>query len=175
MRDGTNARNDTFDVAIAVGGELIGGGKTFAFAAVADGDKARVDNGADERDAVGGRLAKAFFRVEGEIELFFKKMVNDIDIAQKLRALGGGDDDKEIINVAAVMGIAEVVDDKTVELVEKDVRKELGSQIANDDTATFGLVKKTFRAGQIVPVGREAAENDVTHGIVMDNLVPEKL
>ena len=144
VRDGADTGNDTVDVAVAVGGELVGGGETFAFAAVANGDEAGIDDGADKGNAVSSRLAKAFLGVQREVEFLFEEMADNVNVAQELRTFGGGNDDEEIINIATVVRIAEVVDNETVELVEENVGEKLGSQIANDDTAALGLVKEAF-------------------------------
>lgn len=144
VRDGADAGNDAVNVAVAVSGELVSGGEAFALAAVANSNEARVDDGADKGNAVSSGLAKALLGVQREVEFLFEEMADNVDVAQELRTLGGRNDDEEIINIATVVRIAEVVDNETVELVEENVGKELGSQIANDNAAALGLVKKAF-------------------------------
>lgn len=113
--------------------------------------------------------------MESERKIVFKELVDDVDVAKELSLLGGGNDDEEIVDITAVMMITEVVDDKTVELVEEDVRKELAGKIADDDAAALGLVKEAFRRRKIVPVGAESTNGDVAHGVIVDDLVPKEL
>ena len=139
-----DAGEEAVDTAFAMGGETISGGKALAAAAGAEGDEMRVDDGADEGDAVVGGLAEALLRVESEAEVFFEEVVDDVDVAEELLTLGVGNDDEEIVDVAAVVGIAELEDDEAVELVEEDVGEELAGEVADDNAATLGLVKETF-------------------------------
>lgn len=101
--------------------------------------------------------------------------MDGVDVAEKLFALLGGDDDEEVVDVAAVIFVAEVKGDVAVELVEKDVGEELAGEVADDDAAAFGLVEEAFRHGEVAPVGAGAANDDVAHGVVVDDLVPEEL
>ena len=86
-----------------------------------------------------------------------------------------GDDDEKVIDVATVMFVAEIEGYEAVELVEENVGKELTGQVADDDAAAFGLVEEAFRNGEVAPVGARTANNDVFHGIVVDDLIPEEL
>lgn len=175
MGDATDAGHDTVDVALAVGGELIGGGKTFATTAFAEGDETRIDDSADEGNTVVGGLAEALLGMEREVEMLFEEMVDDVDIAKELSTLRGGDDNEEIIHIATIMMITELVGDETVKLVEEDVGEELTGKVADDDAAAFGLVEEAFSIGKVVPVGAEPADDNIAHGVVVDDLVPEKL
>lgn len=101
--------------------------------------------------------------------------MDGVDVAEELFALFGGDDDEKVVDVAAVMFVAEIEGDEAVELIKKNIGKELASQVADDDAAAFGLVEEAFRNGEVAPVGARAADDDVFHGIVMDDLFPEEL
>lgn len=37
------------------------------------------------------------------------------------------------------------------------------------------MIKETFSIGQVVPVGAETTNDDITHGVVVDDLVPKEL
>ena len=101
--------------------------------------------------------------------------MDGVDVAEELFALFGGDDDEKVVDVAAVMFVAEIEGDEAVELVEENIGKELTGQIADDDAAAFGLVEEAFRNREVAPVGARAADDDVFHGIVVDDLFPEEL
>lgn len=175
MFERAHARDDTFDVAGAGGGEGVGGSETLATGATTGDDETGIDNGADERNAAFDGLIKALFRMECETEFVAKELLDDVDVAENLGAFGHGDDDKEVVDVAAVMFVSEIEGHETVELVEEDVREELAGQIADDDAAAFGLVEKAFVRGEIFPVEFGAADMDTFHGVVEDDLVPEEL
>lgn len=101
--------------------------------------------------------------------------MDGVDVAQELFALLGGNDDEEVVDVTTVVFIAEIESDVAVELVEEDVGEKLASEIADDDAAALGLVEEAFRHRQVAPVRARTADDDVFHGVVMDDLVPEKL
>lgn len=101
--------------------------------------------------------------------------MDGVDVAEELFALFGGDDDEKVVDVAAVMFIAKIEGDEAVELVEENIGKELAGQVADHDTAAFGLIEEAFRNGEVAPVGARTANDDVFHGIVVDDLIPEEL
>lgn len=101
--------------------------------------------------------------------------MDSVDVAEELFALFGGDDDEKVVDIAAVMLVTKIEGDEAVELVEENIGKELASQVADDDAAAFGLVEEAFRNGKVAPVGARAADDDVFHGIVVDDLFPEEL
>lgn len=144
MEQGAFAGDDTFEITGAVGGEVVGGLVGFALGAVAGNDEARVSDGADKRYAFLDELFATLVRVEGEVELVAEIRFDDSNVADELLALLERDDDVEVIDVATVMFVAEIVSDETVELVEKDIGDELASEITNYDTATGAAIKKTF-------------------------------
>ena len=106
--------NHTFHLAFAVGGEAVGGLVGFAFSALAGDDVARVNGGADEGDAVINGLVIALLRMEGETEVELEVVADDGDVAQELLAVLQGNENIEIVHVAAVMGVAELVDDEAI-------------------------------------------------------------
>lgn len=97
------------------------------------------------------------------------------DVAQELLTAFHGNDDKEIVDVATIMLITKIELDKTVELVEKDVGEELAGKVADDNTALFGLVKKAFVGGELIPVASMSMNADTVHRFVVDNFVPDVL
>lgn len=101
--------------------------------------------------------------------------MDGVDVAEELFALFGGDDDEKVVDVAAVMLVTKIEGDEAVELVEENIGKELAGQVADDDTTAFGLVEETFRNGEVAPVGARTANDNVFHGIVVDDLFPEEL
>lgn len=171
----THAGNKAVDVAFAASGKFIGGFESLAAGTSARNDEAGIDDGADERDAFFDGLAVLLFRVEGEVELALEELLDSVDVAEELFALLGGNNNEEVVDVAAVMFIAEVEGDIAVKLVEEDVGEELAGEVADDDAAAFGLVEEAFADGEFAPVGARPADDDVFHGVVMDDLVPEKL
>lgn len=172
---GSHTGNEAVNIALATGRKFIGSFESFAARATARNDKTRIDDGADEGDAFFDGLAVLLFRVESEVEFAFEKLLDGVDVAKELLALLGGNDDEKVVDVAAVMFIAEIESNVAVELVEEDVGEELAGEIADDDAAAFGLVEETFADGELAPVGARSANDDVFHGIVMDDLMPEEL
>ena len=100
--------------------------------------------------------------------------MDGVDVAKELFALFGRNDDEEVVDIATVMFVAEVESDIAVELVEEDVGEELAGEVADDDATAFGLVEKAFADGEFAPVGARAADDDVFHGVVVDDLMPEE-
>lgn len=148
MFDGTHAGDEAVEVAGAGGGEIVGGLETVAAGAAARNDKAGVDNGADKGDAFFDGLTVLFLGVEGEAEFSFEEFRDNGEVAEELGAAGHRNDNKKVVDVATVMFVAEVESDIAVELVEKDVGEELASEVADDNAATFGLIKETFVGGE---------------------------
>lgn len=171
---GAHAGDEAVDVAFATSRKLVGGFESFAARTTTRNDETGVDYGSDERDTFVDGLAVLLFWVESEVKFTFEELLDGVDVAEELFALLGGDDNEEVVDVATVMFIAEVESDVAVELVEENVGEELAGEIANDDAAAFGLVEETFADGEFAPVGAWSADNDIFHGIIMDDLVPEK-
>ncbi len=168
-----HAGDETFDVAFTFGGEFVGGIVGVAAHAFAGDDKAGINNDADERDAFVGVLFVLLFGVEREAEFVEEEFANNLDVAQELFFFRFGDDDEEIVDIAAVVFVAEVEADEAVELVEEDVGKELGGEIADDDALAGRLEEEAFVAGKVFPIGALAANGDVFHGLVENDFVPE--
>lgn len=171
---GAHAGDEAVDVAFAASGKFVGGFESFAAGAATRDDEARVDYGSDERDTFVDGLAVLLFRVESEVKLAFEKLLDGVDVAEELFALLGGDNNEEVVDVATVMFITEVESDVAVELVEENIGEELTGEVADDDAAAFGLVEEAFADGELTPVGTRAADDDVFHGVIMDDLVPEE-
>ncbi len=138
------AGDETFDVAFAEGGEAVGSGVGFATGAVSRDDEPRVDDGTDERRALVDILGAALVWMEGELKLVVEELFDHDNIAGELRFLRERYDDIEVVDVASVVGVAEVVDDETVELIEEDVGEELAGEIADDDTVAGLTVEETL-------------------------------
>lgn len=169
-----HAGDEAVDVALAAGGKFVGGFESLAAGTATRDDKAGINYGANERNAFFDGLAVLLFRVESEVEFALEELLDGVDVAEELFALFGGDDNEEVVDVTAVMFIAEIEGDVAVELVEEDVREKLAGEVANDDAAAFGLIEETFADRQFAPVGAGTADNDVFHGVVVDDLMPEK-
>ena len=60
------------------------------------------------------------------------------------REVSFGNDDEEIVDIAAVIFVPESDGNEAVELIEKDVGKLLRSEVADDEAAAFELVEKGF-------------------------------
>ncbi len=174
MEQGAFTGDDTFEITGTVGGEVVGGLVGFALGAVARNDEARISDSADEGYTFLDELLAAFKRVEGEVELVAEIRFDDGDVADELFALGERDDDVEVIDVATVMFVAEIVNDETVELIEKDIGDELASEITNYDTTTGAAIKKTFVRREGGPIGFGAADDDAAHRIVVNDLMPDE-
>ncbi len=174
MHHGAFAGEKPFDAAGAVGGELVGGGLGLAAGTMTGYDETRIDDGADEGGAFVDGLSVLLVGMESESELTLKIIANDIDIAHELMFLGHGDDDEKVVDVAAVMFVTEIEGDEAVELVEKDIGNELTGKIANDDTAAGFAMKETFVSGEGIPIFFGAADNNVFHRVIIDNLMPEE-
>ncbi len=85
-----------------------------------------------------------------------------------------GDDDIKIVNIATVMFVTEIVGDETVELVEEDIGDKLAGEIANDDTAAGFAIEETFVWWEGGPVGLRTADDNTTHRVVINNLMPNE-
>lgn len=175
MLRGAHTGNEAVYVAFTTSGELVSGFESLAARTATRNNEARINYRADERDAFVDGLAVLLFRVESEVEFAFEEFLDGVDIAEKLFALFGGNDDEEVVDVATIVLVTEVKSDVTVELIEEDVGEELAGEVADDDAATFGLIEKTFADGEFAPIGARSADDDVFHGVVVDDLVPEKL
>ena len=84
------------------------------------------------------------------------------------------DEEVEIIDVAAVVFVAEGDGHVAVESGEVDVGKELGGEVADDDAFAGGLAEEAFGAGEVAPVAGAAFSGDVFDGVVEDDLLPEE-
>lgn len=174
MHHSTFAGEESLDVAGAVGGKLVGGGVGFAAGAVTGYDKTRIHYGANKGNTFVGELGAAFVGVERELELVAKVSTNDLDVAHELGFLGEGNDNIKVIDVAPVVHITEVEGDEAVELVEENIGEELAGKIANDDAVTGLAVEETFVGWERGPIFAGAADDDVAHRVVVDDLVPEE-
>lgn len=175
MEQGAFTRDNTFEITGAVGGEVVGGLVGFALGAVTGDDEARISDGADKRYAFFDELFATLMRVESKVELVAEIRFDDSNVADELFALLEWDDNVEVIDVATVMFIAEIVGDKTVELIEENIGNELAGEIADHDTAAGAAIEKTFVRREGSPVGFGAADDDATHRIVVNDLVPDEL
>ncbi len=169
------AGNEAGDFASAGGGEVVGGLVGFAAGAVAGNDEAGIDDGANERDAFADGLGFALVGMKGEIELVVEVFFDNADVAHELVFLRHRDDDVEIIDVATVMFVAELEGDETVELVEEDIRDELAGEVADDDAMAGFAIEEAFVGGEGGPFFLRAADDNAAHGVVVDDLMPEKL
>lgn len=59
-------------------------------------------------------------------------------------------------------------------MIEKDIRDELGSEVADDDTSAAGLGEETFAARELFPTLGIAADDDAFGGVVENDLLPEE-
>lgn len=84
-----------------------------------------------------------------------------------------GDKNIEIVDIAAVMFVAEVEGDEAVELIKVNVREELAGEIADDDALTGWLIKEAFAFGEMLPVGAATANGDVLHRAIENDFFPE--
>lgn len=73
----------------------------------------KMDDGAEEGDAVAGFAEDALIGVEGKTE-GFEVVFDDFDIALELGELRLADDDEEVIHIAAVVLVAEGFGDELV-------------------------------------------------------------
>ena len=62
-----------------------------------------------------------------------------------------------------------------VKLVEIDIGEFLRSVVADDESATFGLVEKGFVSGKVVPVAFATADGDAFGWAVENHFVPQIL
>lgn len=171
---GAHAGDEAVDVAFAASRKFVGGFESLAARTATRDDEAGIDHSPDEGYTFVDGLAVLLFWVESEVKFTFEEFLDGVDVAEELFALLGGDDNEEVVDVTTVMFVAEVESDIAVELVEENVGEELASEIANDDAAAFGLIEEAFADGELAPVGARAADNDVFHGIIVNDLVPEK-
>lgn len=174
MQHGAFAGKEAVGLTEAGGSEAIGGLVGFAAGAVTGDDETGVDDGADEGDAFVGELLAALMRMESEMEIFEKVMLNDVDVADELILFRVGDDDIKVVDVATVMFIAEIHSNKTVELVEEDIGDELAGEIADDDAVAGLAIKETFVRRKGGPILLRAADGDAGHRVIINNLMPEE-
>lgn len=175
MHHSAFAGEEAFDFASAIGGETVGGLVSLATSAVAGNDETGIDDGADEGDTLVDGLSATFVRVKGKFEFLAEIFLDDADVAHELAFLGHRHNNEKIVNVATVMFVAEVDGDETVELVEENVGDELAGEVADDDAMAGLAIEKTFVGGKGCPFGFGAADDDIAHGVVVDNLLPKKL
>lgn len=171
--DMSHTGDEPVDISVAVGGEFVGGAVTVAADAFAGDDETGIDHGANEGDTFVGGLFVLFLGVKGEFELAAEVLFDNFDIAQELFVLIHGYEDEKVIHIAPVVFISEVKLDIAIELVEENIREELAGEVADDDTAPFGLIEKAFTGRELLPVGALAADGDVVHRLVEDDFVPE--
>ena len=82
-----------------------------------------------------------------------------------------GDDDIEIIDIAAVMFVTEVHGDEAIKRVEIDIGEELRSEVADDHTLTWWLEEKAFVFGEATPIFVGALDFDTIYGVVENDFV----
>lgn len=174
MKKSAFTSDETFDGAFTASGKFVSGGMSFAAGTVTRNDKARVDDGADERNTFVDGLSMNLVGMKGEVEAL-KELTNNGDIAHDLMLLCHRDDNVEIIDVATIVLVTEVDSDKTVQLVKIDVGQKLAGKITDDDAVAGVAVKETFVVGQGSPIGFRATDGDIFHRVVVDDLIPEKL
>ncbi len=174
MHESAFAGNETFNAAVTAGSEAIGGGVSVAAGAVTGDNEAGIDDGADEGDAVVGGLSADFVGMEGEVELVLEVTIYNSDVAHKLRFLRHWDNNEKVVDVAAIMFVTEIESNKAIELVKVNIGKELTGKIADDDTVAGATMKETFVIGKGGPISTGAADGDVFHRVVVDDLIPEK-
>lgn len=97
---------------------------------------------------------------------------DDVNITQKLCAFFHWNEDEKVVDIASIMFISEFKFHETVELVEKNIGKKLAGEIADDDAATFWLAEETFALREVFPFRTVAANGNVFHGFIEDDLVP---
>ena len=173
MFQATHAREDASRVADALGGETVGGLVSLALGAAAGDDEPRENGSANKGRTMIDGLDVAFLGVKGEIELLAQKALNHVDIAQQLISAFERNENIKIIDIATIMGIAQLVDNVTVELVKENIGKQLAGEIANHNALTFWLAEKTLVTGQLAPIGAASANSDVAHGLIIDNFLPD--
>ncbi len=140
---------DGFERAVALGEGAEGGASVFLKARTGE-DGAGEDFGAEKWDAVRGELFILFIGVEGEAERG-DEIGDDREVAEELRLFIKRDNDEEVVNIAAVMLVAESEGDEAVELVEVDVGEELAGEVADDDALAGRLGEEAFFDGKFGP------------------------
>lgn len=100
---------------------------------------------------------------------------DNLDVTHELGFLGEGNDDIKIINVAAIVHIAEIKSNKAIKLIEEDIREELAGKIADYDTMTRFAVEEAFVGRKGCPIFTGSTNDNIAHGVVVDDLVPEEL
>lgn len=175
VHHGAFARDKTGDLASAIGGEVVGGLVSLATGAVTGNNEPRIGDGADEGYAFVDGLCASFVWVEGEVEFIAEVAFDDADVTHELMFLGYGDNNEKVVNVAAIVLVAKVLSNETVELIEKDVGDELTSEVADDDAMPGLAIEKTFVGGKSGPFFFGATDNDVAHGVIINDLSPKKL
>lgn len=174
MHEGAFAGDESFDAAFAGGGEAVSGLVGFAAGAATRNDKPRVDDGTSEGNAFVDGLFMLLMWVKFEFKFVAEIVRNDTDITEELFLLLHGDDDEEIVDVATVMLVTEVHSNETIELVEVDIGDELAGEITNDDTMPGAAIEEAFAGRKFSPFVARAADDDVFHRVVIDNLEPEE-
>lgn len=101
--------------------------------------------------------------------------IDDFDVTHELGFLGEGNDDIKIINVAAIVHIAEIESNEAIKLIEEDIGEELAGKIADDNAMARFAVEETFVGRKGCPIFTGATNDNIAHGVVVDDLVPEEL
>lgn len=169
----THAGDEAVDVAVAISGEFVSGAVAVATHAASGDDESRIDYSTDEGDAFVGGLLILFFGMESKFELAAEIFFDDFDIAQKLLVFVHRYEDEKVVHIATVMFIAEVKLNIAVELVEENVREKLAGEVADDNTATLGLIEETFARWKLFPIGAFAADGNIPHGFIKNHFMPE--
>lgn len=89
--------------------------------------------------------------------------------------MGKGNDDIKIIHIATVVHVAEIKSNEAIKLVEEDIGEELAGKIADDDAVARFAIKKALVGWKGCPIFTGSTNDNIAHGIVVDDLVPEKL
>ena len=137
MLQATHAREDASRVTDTLGGEAVGGLVSLALGATARDDESWENGSANKGRTMIDGLDIAFLGVKGEIELFAQKALDQIDVAQQLLSAFERNKNIEIIDIATIMGITQLVDNVTVELIKENIGKQLAGEIADHDAIAF--------------------------------------
>ena len=173
MFQATHARKDASRVTDALGGEAVGSLVSLALGAAARNNEPRENGSANERRTMIDGLDIAFLGVKGEMKLLAQEALDQVDVAQQLLSAFERDKNIKIVDIASIMGITQIMDNVTVELIKENIGKQLAGEVADHDALTFRLAEKTLVAGQLAPIGAASANSNVAHGLIIDNFLPD--
>ena len=166
--------DDSIEV-LATSGEVLAGLMEMRLQAVARVKTMGIDAGAEKLHALVDFAAVALFRVESHLQVVFQITLDYGDVLFGFLVLLGRNHVEEVVDIAAVVFVAEIVGDEAVELVEVDIGHELRSEVADNDTASGWLLIEGFfrREDGRIPVARVAAFPGFFDGVVENDLAPE--